>query len=132
MSGASWLKEIVILNENSPPHVPGDVQIFRSAIGVCYHLEPWFVGDVDHMAISGIGDLVILGASDNHVYVERTEPFSEGLGLLREWLVPTAIRIHQERSKAEKKKPSAVGSLMPDGVMPDTIEGLIAYIGFEN
>lgn len=128
---ANWLKEIIILNENADPLRPGDVQIFRSALGVCHHLEPWYVNEVAHLALSGIGDRVVLGVAGKNVVIERTETYEGGLDLLRTWLEPTALHIHNMRIDAEKKKKLARGSLVPDGVMPDSIEALIAYIGFE-
>jgi hypothetical protein len=133
MTGAqTWLKEIIILNENDDPQRPGDVQLFRSALGLCHHLEPWFVEDVGHLALNGIGDRVVLGVAGKNVVIDRTENYESGLDLLRAWLQPTALRIHNMRVDAEKKKRLAKGSLAPDGVMPESIEGLIAYIGFEN
>ncbi|MBC7767173.1 MAG: hypothetical protein H7124_00110 [Phycisphaerales bacterium] len=128
---ATWLKEIIVLNENADALRPGDVQIFRSALGLCHHLEPWYVNEVGHLALGGIGDRVVLGVAGNNVVIERIETYEGGLDLLRSWLEPTALHVHNMRVKAEKKKRLARGSRVPDWVMPEGIEALIGYVGFE-
>lgn len=129
----SWLKELIVLNEllaRDDPWLAGDVVIFQSALGLQNHLQPWWINEVAHYALSGIGDRVILGVRGGKVVVERTEECPQGPEMLREWLEPTAKRIHQMRADAHKKHKVAAGSLLPDGEMPQTLEGLIAYVGF--
>lgn len=132
-ASTSWLKELIVLNELmafDDPWLPGDVVIFQSALGLRNHLQPWWITETAHFALSGIGDRVFLGVRGDKVIVERTEECSQGVEMLRAWLEPTAKRIHEMRADAYRKHKVATGSLLPDGEMPQSLEGLIAYIGF--
>lgn len=129
----NWLKELIVVNELmavDDPWLAGDVLIFQSALALQNWMPPHWISEVAHFALSGAGDRVVLAARGNKIIVERTEDYPQGLDMLREWLEPTAKRIHQMRADAYKKTKVATGSLLPDGEMPQSLEGLIAYIGF--
>lgn len=127
---ANWLDDVIVLNESSDPTVAGDVQIYRNGGDLGRQLEHWYVDDVEHLALTGTGQRAVLGLRGELVVVERVEPFPEGPDLLRAWLDKTARHILSVRKEKAGKRNVSPGALESEGVLPATIEGLIAYIGF--
>jgi hypothetical protein len=126
----NWLDDVIILNESDDPQTAGDVLVYRSEGDLARHLEDWYVKEVKHLALTGSGDKAILGLKGSSVVVERREPFSAGLSLLHQWLTAIAKHVHSARSDLARKGKVQLGSLEAQGVLPHTIEGLIAYVGF--
>lgn len=118
-----WIEDIVVVNENGDPNVAGDVMIFRSAGDACRYVEPWYVEQEAFLALSGTGEQVVFGVRDDVVIVERRASFSGGRDLLLAWL--SAKAQHRLKVRAER-------ALEATGVLPDTIEGLVAYLGFDD
>jgi len=127
----SWLADVLVVNENSDPRTPGDVQIYRSDGEVGRQLEEWYVNE-PHMALTGIGDKAILGLRGKLVIVERREPFAEGSELLLLWLTAKAQHILSIRKDRARKGKVHLGVLEEQGILPQSIEGLIAYVGFDH
>jgi hypothetical protein len=129
-SESNWIDDVIVLNENGDPSVAGDVQIFRNEGEVERQLEDWYVNEVDHLALTGTGRKATLGLRNRMVVVERLEPFAEGPTLLYLWLRASAQHLLSVRTERAHKGKGHLGSLEAEGVLPDTVEGLIAYIGF--
>jgi len=126
----NWLDDVVVVNESSDPEIAGDVQIYRSAGDVGRQLEHWYVGDVEHLALTGAGKKATLGLRDKLVVVERVEPFPPGPAMLNAWLTATARHLLSTRIERARKGKAELGTLEAQGVLPTSTEGLIAYIGF--
>lgn len=126
----NWLDDVVVVNESSDPKLAGDVQIYRSEGDVSRQLEHWYVGDVEHLALTGTGHKATLGLRDKLVVVERVEPFPAGPAMLNAWLTATAQHLLSTRTERARKGKAELGALEARGVLPTSIEGLIAYIGF--
>lgn len=127
---ANWLDDVIIVNESNTPAIAGDVQIYRNEGDVGRQLEHWYVSDVEHLALTGLGDRATLGLRGSLVVVERREKWAEGPEMLRGWLIATAQHLLAARTDRERKGKLHLGRSEAQGVLPDTIEGLIAYIGF--
>lgn len=130
MTQANWLTDVIVLNESGDPEVNGDVQVYRNASDLSYQLEHWYVGDVEHLALDGLGRRVVLGLDGHRVIVERIEEYPEGPALLRSWLFSLAQHLRKVRIERATKKRFELGAAETSGVLPQTIEGLIAYVGF--
>jgi hypothetical protein len=127
----NWLADVIVLNDNPDPVRAGDVQIYRNEGDLGRQLEHWYVDDVAHLALTGTGDKAILGLRDRLVIVERREPFAEGAAVLQQWLTVTAQHVLAARTERARKGKVQLGTLEAQGVLPDSTEGLIAYIGFQ-
>ncbi|MBL8531465.1 MAG: hypothetical protein JNK94_07000 [Hyphomonadaceae bacterium] len=130
MTQNDWLSDVIVVNESSDPQIAGDVQVYRNATDVSYQLEHWYVGDVEHLALDGLGRRVVLGLDGNKVVVERTEPCPDGQALLLSWLLVLAQHLRKVRLDRATKKHFDLGAAEASGVLPTTVEGLIAYVGF--
>jgi hypothetical protein len=126
----TWLDDVVIVNESSDLEIAGDVQIYRSEGDVGRRLEHWYVGDVEHLALTGTGQKATLGLRDKLVVIERVEPFPPGPAMLKAWLRASAQRMLSTRIERARKGKAELGALEARGVLPTSTEGLIAYIGF--
>lgn len=126
----SWLDDVIVVNESNTPEIGGDVQIYRNETDMGRQLEHWYVSDVEHFVLTGTGDRATLGLRGRLVVVERREKFAEGPEMLRAWLTGSARHVLSVRTARERKGKQCLGRLEAQGVLPDSIEGLIAYIGF--
>ncbi len=126
-----WLDDVIVVNENDDPQRAGDVQVYRSEGDVGRQLEHWYVNDVMHLALTGAGDKAILGLRGDLVIVERREPFAAGSTLLLQWLTAKAQHFLTVRTARARKGKVQLGTLEAKGVLPDSIDGLLAYVGFD-
>lgn len=137
----SWLADIVVINESPRRDRAADITIFRSQGDACNYLEPWFVEEVSFFALSGIGTPIQFSVRkakrrfsmlEEVIIVESKEAFNDDLITLTNWLFATAEHLLEvRRYRAQKQRPaSSLGNLEAQGVLPTTVEGLIAYIGF--
>jgi len=127
----NWLNDVIVVNDNNDPEKPGDVQVYRNEGDVGRQLEHWYVNE-SHMALTGTGDKAILGLRGNLVIIERREPFAEGIQLLSQWLTAKAQHLHSVRRDRAQKGKVQLGALEAQGIIPETVEGLIAYVGFDH
>ena len=130
MQGA-WLEDVIIVNDNNAD-VPraGDVTVYRNEGELTHHLEYWYVNE-PHLALTGIGDRAVLGLCEKLVIVERREPYADGRRLLIQWLTAKAKYVLQLRRERAKRRKIKLGKMEAQGLLPDTVEGLIAYVGFD-
>lgn len=127
----NWLEDIVLVNESGDPLVAGDVSVFRSAGDACQYLEHWWVEQNEGFAFSATGERLLFGVdAARRVVVRSRESCPEGEVIVTSWLFNLAVAVRQARRAHAAKGKVSVGDLEKVGVLPTTIEGLIAYVGF--
>ncbi len=122
-----WLEDVLIINDASHEHIPGAISVYRSWHDACRSLEPYQVaGEV--YCYSATGRRAVIGFDeDDSIKVLDYEPSGEaGRQRVSGWLRARAERMHADR----RANPGiGLGSEEAQGVLPTTIEGLIAYSG---
>lgn len=132
MTGNGWLSDVVVLNESSDMRVAGDVTLFRSAGEACTWIEPWWVANQEGFAFTAAGERLVLEVTpEQNVRVERREPHPDGEAIVLDWLRSNALHLLETRKARAEKGHLGPGGFEERGELPDTIEGLIAYIGFQ-
>ena len=132
MSDDTWLHDIILVNDSGR----GDdlearnVDVFRSAGDACGYLEHWWVEERHGLALTAAGEQVALGVDGDRVVVDGYEPRSDGQQIVLSWLRHSAQAILDARRHKAAKGKVRLGEVEAEGVLPTSIEGLIAYIGF--
>lgn len=126
----SWLDDVVLVNDNVAPEEPGDVQIYRSSGEACRALEDWWVEAGEGMVLSGRGDRLVLGVQGGRVVEVSREPHLRGADLIVKWLQSAAASVRDARIHRSRKAKALLGARELTGQLPQTVEGLIAYVGF--
>lgn len=127
----SWLDDIVIVNEGPSGGVAGDIAIYRSEGDACTALEPWWVRDGEGQAFTAAGTRLILDVdASDRVIVSCREPCDEGAEIVLAWLQSLAHRTLEWRVEAAGKGRAILSPAEEQGILPGTVEGLVAYIGF--
>jgi hypothetical protein len=130
-SDSQWLSDVVLVNESRAEATAGDVSLYRSTGEACRFLEHWWVKDSEGYAFSAAGDRLILGVDQsNNVIVMRREPCAEGKSIVLNWLNSCAVAVLQARRSRAAKGKDILGLYEEQGHLPQTVEGLIGYIGF--
>lgn len=132
---SNWLEEVVILNDSNGSDidegVPGDVSIYRSEGDALRELEPWAVEDSQISAFNAAGKRLILGLGEaGQVIIVRREDCPDGSEIVLRWLTYLAYSIVDARVRVAQKGRVVLSGYEEAGVIPTTVEGLIAYIGF--
>lgn len=133
MEQRNWLEDVAIVNESRDERVAGGVLVFRNAGDACSHLEHWWVENAEGFAFTALGDRLILGVDPSgRVVVERREACMDGGEIVESWLRHSAgsVLAARRHRSAARWRTTKLGEVEARGVLPDTIEGLIAYIGF--
>lgn len=131
----SWLSDVAVFNESDEYTVPGSVSIFRNMKEMCSGMEAWMVeGGGIGFALNGLGQTIELEMAGEQVVGSVLEHSKPDLTTLTIWLQAAAKAVREARSIKSQKKPwffwspPTLGKAELEGVMPDTIEGLLAYI----
>lgn len=127
----AWMAEVVVVNESNDISAPGVVQVYRNGSEACLSLEPWWVQDRKGFALTGAGDRIVFSTDEHAVSIQRFEPEAGGLKLLDVWLRHAAMAVLERRAQLAKKGRARLSAAELAGRTPTTIEGLIAYVGFE-
>ncbi|WP_133175354.1 hypothetical protein [Sphingomonas oleivorans] len=131
MEQQDWLEDVVIVNESPDERVVGDVSLFRNAGDACRRLEQWWVEDQEGFAFTASGARLILAVdASNNVVVERREACADGTDIIKGWLRSSANAMLEARRQRARQGKINLGEAETRGVLPGTIEGLIAYLGF--
>ena len=131
------LDDIVLLNESSDELVPGDVSVWRNEDVVCSCLEHWWVEEAYGFAFTAAGQRIRLDVDDHdRVCVAAKEDVADGQTIVRRWLESQASAVLEaRRAKASKRRLFARKVILSDfeqrGELPQSIEGLIDYVGFD-
>jgi hypothetical protein len=131
----NWLEEVVILNDSNGSeineNIPGDVSIYRSEGDALRELEPWAVEHSQIFAFNAAGKRLILGLDDaGQVIIARRDECPDGSEIVLKWLNSLAQSIVDARVRVAQKGRVVLSEYEEAGVIPTTVEGLIAYIGF--
>jgi hypothetical protein len=128
----AWLHDIVLVNDGPDEDCPGDVSIFRNLADARAYLEHWSES-LDDAVFSATGQRLIM-AADKHcnVSLQARVDQVDGEAIVKAWLTRMAQAILESRRHRAGKRWRRVnlGELEAQGVLPDTVEGLIAYVGF--
>ena len=124
-----WLEDVLIINDASYEHIPRTIDVYRSWHDACRSLETYQVASGVY-CYTATGRRAVIGFdldNDNSIKVLDYEPSSEeSRRLVLAWLRARAERMHADR----RSNPGLVmGSEEAQGILPKTIEGLIAYSG---
>ncbi|MFB0874615.1 MULTISPECIES: hypothetical protein [unclassified Sphingobium] len=131
----NWLEEVVILNDSNgsdiDESIPGDVSIYRSEGDALRELEPWAVEHSHIFAFNAAGKRLVLGVSEaGQVIIARREGCPDGSKIVLKWLTFLAQSIVDARVRVAQKGRVVLSTYEEAGLIPTTVEGLIAYIGF--
>lgn len=128
----SWLHDIVLVNEGPSEFVPGDIFIFRCFADACSYLEHW-AEEPELTVFSGEGEQLIVKADEfgNMGLIER-QSRGDGREVVSLWLRRMAEGTSAARRYRAGKRWRRIhlGEQEARGILPQTIEGLIAYVGF--
>jgi len=130
MTSKSWLFDIVVVNESDDEATAGDVSVFRSAGEACRYLESWWVTENLGVAFTAAGERLSLGIQGEAVVVLERNETPGGEAIVQKWLRHSAAAVLGARKTKAAKFKAALGKCEEQGMLPDSIEGLIAYIGF--
>ena len=127
-----WLSDIVVVNENHEEATAGDVSVFRSADDACSHLEHWWVQNGEGFAYTASGERLTLDVDgrDRVIVVDR-QAAPHGPSIVRGWLHAYAAAVLEARRVKAARGKLALAPSEKMGQLPSSIEGLIAYVGFE-
>ncbi|MBK8157416.1 MAG: hypothetical protein IPK59_00905 [Rhodospirillaceae bacterium] len=121
------------MNESRDVSSAGAVSVFRSAGEACRYLEHWWVENSEGFAFSATGHHLVLGVDSNgSVIVTATEPHADGGAIVLSWLSALAESVLEARRVRATQGKSILGIHDESGRLPRTIEGLVAYVGFDD
>jgi len=133
-SPEEWLSDVVVLNESRSFSTPGDVHVFRNMEDMCGYLEHWFVEEKHGYALTGNGYPVELTTDGKRVFGTVLSDREPSADVLTDWLVHYANAVREARIHKSKKRPTLfatptnIGLAELEGVLPQSVEGLLAYI----
>lgn len=125
----NWLSDVTVINETNNIQDVGDLSVFRSLGDACLKLEPWYV-DEDFHALNGLGQSLEFSASGFTTKATIVSGLEPNPHLLLSWLSQSAEHVFKAREYKATKNKLVLGQAESSHVLPITIEGLIAYIGF--
>lgn len=130
--GPNWLDDVVLLNESKEEHAPGDVSVHRSEGEALSEIEGWWVENEEGFAFSAAGERLVLAVGPTGgVFVARRETCPEGPAIVLGWLRALAEARLKARSRAAEDGRAILGRAEEEEALPDSVEGLLAYVGFE-
>jgi hypothetical protein len=128
-----WLADIVLVNESRDEGTAGDISIFRSAGEACLWLEDWWVENGEGFAFTASGARLTLGVDGaKRVVVTGQHEIPGGTDVVLAWLRASATALLSARRAKARKGNAALSPSEEVGLMPVSVEGLIAYVGFRN
>lgn len=130
VAAPNWLDEVVVLNESKDENSPGDVSIHRSEGDALAGLEDWWVENSEGFAFTASGVRLVLAVGPSGgVFVERREACPEGAAIVLGWLQALGRTTLEARHRVAREGKAVLTGAEEEGVLPETAEGLIAYIG---
>lgn len=130
----SWLSDVAVFNENDEYAVPGDVSIYRNIEEMCFSMEAWMVeGDGIGFSLNGLGQKIAIEMDGEQAVGSVADEVEPDLATLTLWLRHAAEGIQEARTVKSRKKPwmlwspPTLGAAEAKGILPETIEGLLAY-----
>ncbi|MEN3951765.1 hypothetical protein [Iodidimonas sp. SYSU 1G8] len=128
----SWLADIVVVNESAVLAEPGDVSVFRSEGEACAKLEHWWVENDEGGAFDATGRRMILAVDSNQrVVVAERLSSPDGPDIVHGWLTAHAHAVLASRGAKALLGQAVLAGFEERGELPSSVEGLIAYVGFD-
>ena len=131
----SWLSDVAVFNESDEYAMPGDISIYRNIEEMCSGMEAWMVeGGGIGFSLNGLGQTIKLEMDGEQAVGSVVSEAKPDLATLTIWLRHAAEGVQEARLIKSRKKPwffwspPALGKAEAEGVLPETIEGLVAYI----
>ncbi len=131
----NWLYDVAVFNESQEYAVPGDVSIYRSIGEMCSGMETWMVeGRGIGFCLNGLGQTIKLDMEGDQVVGSVVDETQSDLVTLAIWLRHIAEDVQQARLAKSKNtfwfawSPPTLGKAETEGILPNTVEGLLAYI----
>lgn len=121
------LRDIVVVNESSSLHRPGDISLFRTRKDALSYIEPIDVENNEHVALSGEGRLLALTVVSGVVHIADADDGVDHSHILKAWLQDTAAHIAAAQA-ARRKRGAAPAQRAPES--DASIEDLMRFIGF--
>jgi hypothetical protein len=132
MMSNDWLTDIVIVNESRDEAAAGNVSVFRSAGEACSRLEHWWVENDEGFAFTAVGDRLRLSVDEKkRVIVAGRQNVPGGAEVVMDWLRAHARAVLDARRIKAQNGSATLSRSEEQGQLPTTVEGLIAYVGFE-
>jgi hypothetical protein len=128
----SWLHDIVLVNDGPTESEPGDVYIFRNFADACSYLEHW-AEEPELGVFSGEGDQLLAEADEHgNMGIIGRQSRADGREVITLWLrrMAEAVSAARRHRAGKRWRRIHLGEREAQGVLPETVEGLIAYIGF--
>lgn len=128
----NWLSDVIVINETNNSEDVGDLSIFRSLGDACRKVEPWYADEVNFYALNGLGQSLEFTSSGYTTKASTLTEVEPNPHLLLFWLSQSAKDVFEARQYKASKNELVLGLAESSHILPSTIEGLIAYIGFTN
>jgi hypothetical protein len=129
----AWLADIVVVNESRVAAIAGDVSVYRSAGEACRALEHWWIEGDEGAAFTASGERLTLGVTGSGmVSVTGHQAMEGGPGIVRGWLQHAATAVLEARRAKAPKGKVVLSRSEEAGQLPASLEGLIAYVGFND
>jgi hypothetical protein len=134
MTSPTWLEDIILVSDRPDETCPGDVVVFRNLTDARAYLEHWSES-IENAVFSGTGQRLIMAADESgNVSIQARIDRADGEAIIKAWLTRMAEAILEARRYRAVKRWGwgrvNLGELEAQGVLPATVEGLIAYVGF--
>ena len=121
------LRDVVVLNESSSFHRPGDVSLFRTRKDALSYIEPIDVENNEYVALSGDGRLLALTAVSGVVHITDVTDGIDHSHILKTWLQDTAAHIAAAQAARRKRGATPAQRAQESDA---SIEELMRFIGF--
>lgn len=125
-----WLRDVVVINENKDVRIAGDVELYRSAGDLGRKIEPWYINDVEFLALNGLGQTLVLKTYGSEISISIDSSIEPDAALLLALLQAAAQGMRDARIFRSSKRKLTLGPMESKGILPTTVEGLVAYVGF--
>ncbi|MBY0619826.1 hypothetical protein [Sphingomonas ursincola] len=134
MTSTTWLEDIILVNDGPDETCPGDVAVFRNLTDASAYLEHWS-DSIDDAVFSGTGQRLIMAADEHgNVNIQARIDHADGEAIIKAWLTRMAEATLEARKYHAARRWGwgrvNLGEREAQGVLPATVEGLIAYVGF--
>ncbi len=130
----NWLHDIAVLNESRQFQIANDVSVYRTLHDLCIELEPWFVEEKFGFALTGSGLRIELTTDGKQVFAQVDPEQGAHEDILNTWLQEAAKELRYSRIERSQlrgwgfKRPISIGCAERNGALPESTEGLLAYI----
>ncbi|MEP3636352.1 MAG: hypothetical protein ABJN14_03725 [Paracoccaceae bacterium] len=134
----NWLSDVAVSNLNDEYDLPGGITVYRNIEELSSRTYEWMLEEDGFPTVgfhlNGLGQTIKFEMDGEKVVGSVVDTAKPDLVTLTMWLRYHAENIHEDRLLKSQKKgrlfwtPPTLGKAEAEGVLPDTVEGLLAYI----